>query len=246
MVIGSASSPLLLRTYYLHGGNRKWLSRLQPAPKRWVPAAARSDLRLLFLSPPVLRHHAALPHVALAPGSEHRGRPHGQPGRPPLRLRYGLPPGVHLLHPQRDAACLHVRLRPAAHAPAVYALLRQRRGAAQRRRRHAGDERRGGGGTAPRGCPRRSTLRGSPRRSALYGFMLPVMELSQARHAARTGCAVTYTLVMEMQIVIGLLATAFSAVGMLVNNDFQVSLVTRTASLSLSLIPEGRYVPILT
>jgi hypothetical protein len=52
---------------------------------------------------------------------------------------------------------------------------------------------------------------------------------------------------MEMQIVIGLLATAFSAVGMLVNKDFQVSLLlTRTASLSLSLIPEGGYVPILT
>jgi hypothetical protein len=82
--------------------------------------------------------------------------------------------------------------------------------------------------------------------AALYGFILPVMELSQAWHAARTGCAVTYTLVMEMQIVIGLLATAFSAVGMLVNKDFQVSLLTRTASLSLSLIPEGGYVPILT
>jgi hypothetical protein len=50
------------------------------------------------------------------------------------------------------------------------------------------------------------------------------MELSQAWHAARAGAAaLTYTLVVEMQVVIGLTATAFCAVGMLVNKDFQVS-----------------------
>lgn len=57
--------------------------------------------------------------------------------------------------------------------------------------------------------------------AALYGLVLPVMELSQAHHATARG-AVTYTLVMEMQLVIGFVATAFSAVGMLVNNDFHV------------------------
>jgi hypothetical protein len=62
--------------------------------------------------------------------------------------------------------------------------------------------------------------------AVLYGLMMPVMELSQARHAARTGCAITYTLVMEMQIVIGFIATAFCAVGMLLNKDFHVSLST--------------------
>jgi hypothetical protein len=55
------------------------------------------------------------------------------------------------------------------------------------------------------------------------------MELSQAWHAARAGAAaLTYTLVVEMQVVIGLTATAFCAVGMLVNKDFQVRLHFQT------------------
>uniref|UniRef100_M8ARZ3 Uncharacterized protein n=1 Tax=Aegilops tauschii TaxID=37682 RepID=M8ARZ3_AEGTA len=59
--------------------------------------------------------------------------------------------------------------------------------------------------------------------AALYGLVLPVMELSQAWHAARAGAAaLTYTLVVEIQVVIGLTATAFCAVGMLANNDFQM------------------------
>jgi drug/metabolite transporter (DMT)-like permease len=73
--------------------------------------------------------------------------------------------------------------------------------------------------------------------AALYGLMMPVIELSQGQHAARTGSAVTYTLVMEMQVVIGFIATAFSTVGMLVNNDFHVSLSTRTASLAVVRFP---------
>jgi len=80
--------------------------------------------------------------------------------------------------------------------------------------------------------------------AALFGLVLPVMELSQARHAARPGAAaVTYTLVIEMQLVIGLTATIFTAVGMLVNNDFHVSLIF-TCQLSVATSPgPGRRTP---
>ncbi|KAM3275887.1 hypothetical protein ACQJBY_044334 [Aegilops geniculata] len=80
-----------------------------------------------------------------------------------------------------------------------------------------------GGGDRPAGVSRAQYYAGFAMTlgsAALYGLVLPLMELSQAQHAARAGAAVTYTLVLEIQMVIGITGTAFSAVGMLVNNDF--------------------------
>lgn len=62
--------------------------------------------------------------------------------------------------------------------------------------------------------------------SALYGFVLPMIELTYKRAKQR----IDYSLVMEMQVVIAFFATAVCTIGMLVNHDFKVSL-----SLSLSL-----------
>ncbi|KAF7072933.1 hypothetical protein CFC21_078000 [Triticum aestivum] len=80
-----------------------------------------------------------------------------------------------------------------------------------------------GGGDRPAGVSRAQYYAGFAMTlgsAALYGLVLPLMELSQAQHAARAGAAVTYTLVLEIQMVIGITATAFSAVGMLVNREF--------------------------
>ncbi|EAZ09428.1 hypothetical protein OsI_31702 [Oryza sativa Indica Group] len=57
--------------------------------------------------------------------------------------------------------------------------------------------------------------------AALYGLILPLVELAY-KHVAARGRAVTYALVMEMQLVMGFFATAFCTVGMVVNKDFQV------------------------
>ena len=57
--------------------------------------------------------------------------------------------------------------------------------------------------------------------AALYGLVLPLIELTYKR-AAGGGRVVTYALVVEMQLVMGFFATAFCTVGMIVNNDFQV------------------------
>ncbi|XP_044378799.1 purine permease 1-like [Triticum aestivum] len=57
--------------------------------------------------------------------------------------------------------------------------------------------------------------------ATLYGLVMPVVELNQARHAACAATAVTYTLVIEMRIVIGFTATAFSAAGDACNNNVQ-------------------------
>ncbi|KAL8458211.1 hypothetical protein ACS0TY_035918 [Phlomoides rotata] len=53
--------------------------------------------------------------------------------------------------------------------------------------------------------------------AALYGSILPLVELMYKKAKQE----MTYTLVMEIQLVISIFATAFCTVGMLINNDFQ-------------------------
>ncbi|CAN6218000.1 unnamed protein product [Urochloa humidicola] len=57
--------------------------------------------------------------------------------------------------------------------------------------------------------------------AVLYGLFMPLVELAY-KHAAGGGRAVTYALVMEMQLVLGFVATAICTIGMIVNKDFQV------------------------
>ncbi|XP_056173031.1 purine permease 1-like [Syzygium oleosum] len=54
--------------------------------------------------------------------------------------------------------------------------------------------------------------------AALYGFVLPLVELTYKKAKQ----AVTYSLVLEFQLVMCFFATAFCTVGMLINKDFQV------------------------
>ncbi|KAL3632988.1 hypothetical protein CASFOL_025972 [Castilleja foliolosa] len=51
----------------------------------------------------------------------------------------------------------------------------------------------------------------------LFGFLLPLVELTYKKAKQ----AVTFTLVLEMQLVIGFVATAFCTVAMIINKDFQ-------------------------
>ncbi|KAK7244218.1 hypothetical protein RIF29_39037 [Crotalaria pallida] len=54
---------------------------------------------------------------------------------------------------------------------------------------------------------------------SLYGFVLPLVELAYKK----TEQAMTYSLVLEIQFVIGTLASLFNIVGMIINNDFKTS-----------------------
>ncbi|XP_048131075.1 purine permease 3-like isoform X2 [Rhodamnia argentea] len=53
--------------------------------------------------------------------------------------------------------------------------------------------------------------------AALYGFVLPLVELTYKKAKP----AVTYSLVLEIQLVMCFFATAFCTIGMLINKDFQ-------------------------
>lgn len=57
--------------------------------------------------------------------------------------------------------------------------------------------------------------------AVLYGLFLPLVELTY-KCAAGGGRPVTYALVVELQLVMGFVATAFCTVGMIVNKDFQL------------------------
>ena len=66
--------------------------------------------------------------------------------------------------------------------------------------------------------------------AALYGFILPLVELTYKKAKQE----ISYALVMEIQMVMCLFATGFCTVGMLVNNDFKVSFLS---DLSILMIP---------
>ncbi|KAJ3673205.1 hypothetical protein LUZ60_006579 [Juncus effusus] len=57
--------------------------------------------------------------------------------------------------------------------------------------------------------------------AGLYGLVLPLVELAQMRHEM-VGEKVNYTLVMEMQLVMGFFGTLLSIIGMIFNHDFTV------------------------
>ncbi|KVH99709.1 purine permease 3-like [Cynara cardunculus var. scolymus] len=54
--------------------------------------------------------------------------------------------------------------------------------------------------------------------AALYGLVLPMVELTYNKAKQ----AITYTLVLEIQMVMCLFATIFCTIGMIINNDFKV------------------------
>ncbi|KAL6844857.1 hypothetical protein ACP4OV_025516 [Aristida adscensionis] len=222
MVVGTAGGPLLLRAYFLYGGERKWLSSLlQTAgfPLLLAPLYAS------FLSRRRRDGKAAAPLVLMSPRLLAAAAGIGlMTGLDDLLYAYGmayLPVSTSsiLISTQlaftAGFALLLVRQRFTAFSVNAVVLLTV--GAAMLGM-NAGGDRPAGETRAQYGAGFAMTLGAA----ALFGLVLPAMELSQARHAARAGeAAVCYTLVMEMQLVIGVAATAFSAVGMLVNNDFR-------------------------
>lgn len=57
--------------------------------------------------------------------------------------------------------------------------------------------------------------------AVLYGLMLPLIELIYMKSKQ----AVTYITVLEIQMVLGISATVFCTIGMIINKDFQVHII---------------------
>ncbi|KAE8820381.1 purine permease 3-like [Hordeum vulgare] len=225
MALGTVSGPLLLRAYYLHGGTSKWLtSLLQTAGwplllpplcvsfisrrrRRQSEESATEAASLSLMSAGLL---AATIAIGLVIGLINYLYAYGLANLPVSTSSILISTQLAFT---AVFALLVVRHRFTAFSVNAVVLLVV--GAAMLGLN--------GGGDRPAGVSRAQYYAGFAMTlgsAALYGLVLPLMELSQARHAARAGAAVTYTLVLEIQMVIGITATAFSVVGMLVNKDF--------------------------
>ncbi|CAL5081857.1 unnamed protein product [Urochloa decumbens] len=219
LALGTTAGPLITRLYYDKGGRREWLSAwLQSAgwPLLLLPAAASYAARRardgrgapLLLTPPRVLLAAA--GLGVATGADNFVYAYS--------LRY-LPVSTSAILISTQLvftvffAFLIVRQRLTAATVNAVALLTA--GAAVLGLHVSSDR--------PAGATKGQYMMGfimTLGAAALYGLILPLVELAYKR-AAGGGRAVTYALVMEVQLVMGFFATAFCTVGMVVNKDFQ-------------------------
>lgn len=223
LALGVTGGQLLSRLYFSKGGHRQWLSGwlqtggwpllLPPVAASYVRRRARDRSAPVLLTQTQPRILLAAAGLGLIAGVDN------------LLYAWGLEflpvsTSAILISTQlaftAAFALLLVRQRFTAFSVNAVALLSA--GAAMLGM-NAGGDRPAGVSPAQYGAGFAMTLGAA----ALYGLLLPAMELSQAQARAGTAAAVTYTLVIEMQLVIGLTATVFSAVGMLANHDLHVS-----------------------
>ncbi|PKA50025.1 Purine permease 3 [Apostasia shenzhenica] len=217
LCLGSTGGPILLRVYFLHGGHRQWLSS-------WLETGGWPILLIpLSLSYLYRRRSSAsspAPAILLTPRLFLASAVIGLlTGLDDFLYAYGL----NFLPVSTSAVLIATQL--AFTALFAFFIVRQRFtpfsinavalltvGAAILAL-HANSDRPAGVSAAGYSKGFVLTLGAA----ALYGLVLPLVELTYAK----AGRAVTYTLVMEMQVVIGFFATIFCTVGMVVNKDFQ-------------------------
>ena len=219
LALGTTAGPLLTRLYYDKGGDREWLSAwlesagwpllLVPVAASYAARRARDRAAPLLLAPPRVLLAAA--GLGVATGADNFIYAYS--------LRY-LPVSTSAILIATQLAFtvlfafLVVRQRLSAASLNAVALLTV--GAVVLGLHVSGDR--------PAGVTRGQYWLGfalTLGAAALYGLVLPLVELAY-RRAAGGGRAVTYALVIEMQLVMGFFATAFCTVGMIVNKDFQV------------------------
>ncbi|KAK4402426.1 Purine permease 3 [Sesamum angolense] len=215
LIVGNCGGPLIMRLYFIKGGKRIWLSSLlQTAgfPLILIPLTIAYACR-----PP--QHHLHQAHIHEPSGFPrlHNHRHHRRRRQLLLLLRPRTAAGLDLVSHSRDAAGLHGGVRVPPREAEVHRLLGERRRPVDGWRSGAGDQlerRPAGGGDGERV---RVGVCSDGGGVGAGGFMLPLVELTYAKAKQ----AVTYTLVLEIQMMMCFFATAFCSVGMLINNDFQ-------------------------
>ncbi|OWM79995.1 purine permease 3-like [Punica granatum] len=226
LCIGTTGGPLIIRLYYIHGGKRVWLAS-------WLETAAFP----VFFIPLAISYIRRRQSWATTTSDGRSGSPAPRPFRmkPILFIAavlVGILSGVdNYLYSYGGArlpvstssliiasqlgftaffAFLLVKLRLTPYSINSVVLLTL--GAAVLAL-HAGGDR-------PEGESNRQYILGFVMMvlaAALYGFILPLVELSYNKAKQ----VMTYSLVMEYQLVMCISATIFCTVGMLINKDFQ-------------------------
>ncbi|KAM0882621.1 hypothetical protein ACQ4PT_032181 [Festuca glaucescens] len=219
LTLGTTGGPLITRLYYSKGGHRQWLSA-------WIETAAWPLLLIIVVASYITRR-ARDPSAPLL-----LTRPRILLAAVPLGLAMGADNflyafGLSYLPVSTSAILISTQL--AFTVFFAFLIVRQRLTASSLNAvalltigavvlgLHASSDR-------PAGVSRGQYWLGfvlTLGAAALYGLMLPLVELTYKR-AAGGGRVLTYALVIEVQLVMSFVATAFGTVGMVVNNDFQV------------------------
>ncbi|KAJ7958954.1 Purine permease [Quillaja saponaria] len=219
LVIGNCCGPLIMRLYFLHGGKRVWLSSfLQTAGfpvillflficyfYRKQHGDDDHSSTIIFMKPPLFVASAVL---GIMTGFDDYLYAYGVARLPVSTSSLIIAAQLVFI---AGFAFLLVKQKFTSYSINAVVLLTI--GAAVLGLHTSGDR--------PAGESKKDYLFGffmTVGAAALYGFILPSVELTYNK--ARQ--AITYTLVLEIQLVLCVFATLFCTIGMLINNDFKV------------------------
>ncbi|XP_042019484.1 purine permease 3-like [Salvia splendens] len=214
LAVGSCGGPLLMRLYFLRGGKRIWFSSwlqtggwpitLIPLLVSYTRRRRTGDRAIVLMRPRVFFAAAALGAVT---GLDDYMYANGV-----ARLPVSTSSLILATQLAFTAAFAFVLVRQRFTAYSVNAVVQLTLGAVVLGLHTDGDR--------PEGETNREYLIGfflTLIAAALYGLILPAIELTYKRAMQ----PLTFTLALEIQLVLCFFATAFCTVGMIVNNDFQ-------------------------
>ncbi|PSR99847.1 Purine permease [Actinidia chinensis var. chinensis] len=216
LAVGNCGGPLIMRLYFLHGGNRVWLSSwLETAgwPINFVPllltylrrrAAHGPAARLILMKPPVFLAAAV---IGLLTGFVDYMYAYGV-ARLPIST-FAL-----IIASQLGFSALfaYLLVRQKFTSYSINAVFLLTVGAAVLAMHTSGDR--------PKGESNKEYYLGffiTLGAAVLYRFVLPLVELTYKKAKQ----AITYTLVLEIQLVMCFFATVVCTIGMAINNDFK-------------------------
>lgn len=214
--IGTCGSPLIMRLYFIHGGNRVWLTSclLTAAwPVILFPLAisyfrrrrSRASAKLIFMKP---RLFLAAAVIGLLTGLDDYLYAYGV-----ARLPVSTSSLIIACQLSFTAVFAFLLVKQKFTSYSVNAVVLLTIGGAVLALHTNGDR--------PPGESNKEYITGflmTVAAAVLYGLVLPLIEMAYKKAKQR----ITYTLVLEIQLVISLFATVLCTIGMLINNDFQV------------------------
>ncbi|KAG6425910.1 hypothetical protein SASPL_110119 [Salvia splendens] len=214
LAVGNCGGPLIMRLYFLRGGKRIWLSC-------WLETLAWPLLLIPLLAAYTRRRRAGDPTIILM-------RPRVVLAAAAIGTMTGFDDYMYAYGVARlpiSTSALVIATQLAFTAGFAFVLVRQRftaytvnavvlltLGAVVLGLHSSGDR--------PEGETSKEYLMGfflTLAAAALYGLILPLVELTYKRAKQ----ALTYTFVLEIQVVICFFATVVLTIGMIVNKDFQ-------------------------
>ncbi|XP_015897229.1 purine permease 3 [Ziziphus jujuba] len=219
LCIGNCGGPLIMRLYFIHGGKRVWLSSwletggwpvmLIPITvnyfrRRKTASAAGGTAKFFQIKPPLILASA---FIGLLTGVDDYIYAYGV-----ARLPISTTSLIIVSHLAFTAGFAYLLVGQKFTSYSVNAIVLLTVGGAVLALHTSGDR--------PEGESNKDYVLGflfTVAAAALYGLVLPLMELTYNKSKQ----SITYSLVLEIQMVMSLFATVFCTIGMLINKDFQ-------------------------